>query len=253
MRSATPKHLHPILGRRMVDWVARSRAAARARPARRDRLPTEPGRVRRHARRGAGAAARHRRRSPGRAGSRRRRREPPRPVRGHAASDLGVAARARRHAPPRAGGRDRAVVRAGGSALVRTRPARRRRHRRGDRRGRRRDARAAGRPGVQLLDLPLSQRAPLAGARPPRAAQRPGRALPDRRRARPRRPRRAGRRPRRRRSRRDRGRQHPCRACSGGRLAPLQDQRGAHARRRARSWTQCRPGSNRMSSSSPTP
>ena len=27
MRSATPKHLHPLLGRRMVDWVL---AAARA-------------------------------------------------------------------------------------------------------------------------------------------------------------------------------------------------------------------------------
>ena len=34
MRSATPKHLHPLLGRRMVDWVV---LAARARGSRHQR------------------------------------------------------------------------------------------------------------------------------------------------------------------------------------------------------------------------
>src|SRR4051794_15567358 len=32
MRSATPKHLHPLLGRRMVDWVIASASDAGAGP-----------------------------------------------------------------------------------------------------------------------------------------------------------------------------------------------------------------------------
>src|ERR1700752_3685052 len=74
MRSATPKHLHAILGRRMVDWVV---AAARdagvvgilggpPRPrlgAPRRGPPPRQCRVRRRARSGrAGGAARNRRR-----------------------------------------------------------------------------------------------------------------------------------------------------------------------------------------------
>jgi bifunctional UDP-N-acetylglucosamine pyrophosphorylase/glucosamine-1-phosphate N-acetyltransferase len=32
MKSATPKHLHPLLGRRIVDWVIASAAEAGADP-----------------------------------------------------------------------------------------------------------------------------------------------------------------------------------------------------------------------------
>ena len=32
MRSAVPKHLHPILGRRMVDWIVEAGRAAGAAP-----------------------------------------------------------------------------------------------------------------------------------------------------------------------------------------------------------------------------
>jgi len=32
MRSAVPKHLHPLLGRRMIDWVIESGRAAGADP-----------------------------------------------------------------------------------------------------------------------------------------------------------------------------------------------------------------------------
>ena len=38
MRSATPKHLHPLLGRRMVDWVLEAARERRRRAARRRRL-----------------------------------------------------------------------------------------------------------------------------------------------------------------------------------------------------------------------
>ena len=66
MQSEMPKHLHPLLGRRLVDWVLETRSAARCRPGRRRFLaPTEEairasldgGRGR-----GPGAGARDRRR-----------------------------------------------------------------------------------------------------------------------------------------------------------------------------------------------
>ena len=46
MRSATPKHLHPLLGRRMLDWVLEA-ARAGARPARRRRVAADARRGRR--------------------------------------------------------------------------------------------------------------------------------------------------------------------------------------------------------------
>ena len=66
MRSAVPKHFHPILGRRMVDWVIEAGRATRRRPARRRRLARRARRVRRQRRhgRGSGDAARHGRRRP---------------------------------------------------------------------------------------------------------------------------------------------------------------------------------------------
>ena len=70
MRSAVPKHLHPILGRRMVDWVI---AAARAIGADPLVVVASPAGRDERVRRGVdgrrpGAAARHRRRRARRAG-----------------------------------------------------------------------------------------------------------------------------------------------------------------------------------------
>ena len=64
MRSSTPKHLHPLLGRRMVDWVL-----AAARPLSPDRLvviasPDTRDAFERRRRRRPGAAARDRGRGP---------------------------------------------------------------------------------------------------------------------------------------------------------------------------------------------
>ena len=88
MRSATPKHLHPLLGRRLVDWVVEAARAARRRAARRGHLAAERRRLRRRRRRGPGRAARHRRRARGRAraldGLRRR---PSRPLRRRPAAE----------------------------------------------------------------------------------------------------------------------------------------------------------------------
>ena len=58
MRSATPKHLHPILGRRMVDWIVEAARPLEPDSARRRRLTRHGGRVRRADDRGAGAGAR---------------------------------------------------------------------------------------------------------------------------------------------------------------------------------------------------
>ena len=38
MKSVVPKHLHPLLGRRVVDWVLETARASRCRPARRGRV-----------------------------------------------------------------------------------------------------------------------------------------------------------------------------------------------------------------------
>ena len=63
MRSATPKHLHPLLGRRMVDWVIELGRARGADPLVVVASPdtADDSRARR---RGPGAAARYRRRGP---------------------------------------------------------------------------------------------------------------------------------------------------------------------------------------------
>ena len=141
MRSATPKHLHPLLGRRMVDWVLASRAAARRRPARRRRLARDGTR----ARFVDGVevavqeqAARDRRRAPlGARGARGPRRRPARPLRRHAAAH-GRAARA--SSSTRTGPRDAAATvlafEPADAARLRPRRPRRRRLGPGDRRGR---------------------------------------------------------------------------------------------------------------------
>ena len=103
MRSAVPKHLHPILGRRMVDWVLEA-----ARPLGPEPLVVIASPESRDAfgdvhSRGPGARARHRRRRPlGPRGRRRRRGEPARALGRHAAPDDRAARAARRDAPARA-------------------------------------------------------------------------------------------------------------------------------------------------------
>ena len=188
MRSAVPKHLHPILGRRMVDWVleaARPLGPAPlvviSSPESRDAFGDVQVAVQERAL-GTGDAVRSAREAVGSGAE-----QPPRPLRRHAAADHGAAAGARRDPRARAGGGDRALVRARGRSLLRPHRSGRRRHRRGDRRGGRRDGGATRAPRVQLVDLRLPHRRSLAGARPAGAAQRPGRALPHRRGARPRR------------------------------------------------------------------
>ena len=106
MRFAVPKHFHPILGRRMVDWVIETGREAGAdplvvvaSPAARDEFADE-----RRDGRGSGAPARHRRRRPlGARRARGPRRRRARALRRHAAADRRAAARARRDAPARAG------------------------------------------------------------------------------------------------------------------------------------------------------
>ena len=94
MRSAVPKHLHPILGRRMVDWVleaARPLGPAPlvviASPETRDAFGDVQVAVQEQ-------RARNRRRRPlGARGRRKRGGEPPRPLRRHAAPDHRAARR----------------------------------------------------------------------------------------------------------------------------------------------------------------
>ena len=90
MKSAVPKHFHPILGRRMVDWVIETGRASGADPLVVVASPAGARRVRRQRRhdRGSGDAARHRRRRARRArGARRPRRRRARALRRHAAAD----------------------------------------------------------------------------------------------------------------------------------------------------------------------
>ena len=185
MRSAVPKHLHPVLGRRMVDWVI---AAARelgadpvvvvASPSAKDSFDGSGVEVAVQER-----AARHRRRGPLSArrarGSRRGR---PGPDRRHAGAHLRSPARARRDAPPRGRRGDRAHLRPADSRaygrIVR------------DADGHVRaivEARDASPEELELgevncVDLRRPRREALARARAARAAERPGRALPHRRR-----------------------------------------------------------------------
>ena len=56
MRSATPKHLHPLLGRRMVDWVVEAARAVGADPLVVVASPERRGRVRRGRGRRPGAS-----------------------------------------------------------------------------------------------------------------------------------------------------------------------------------------------------
>ena len=213
MRSATPKHLHPLLGRRMVDWVI---AAARdtgaepivvvASPQTRDGFDGVEVAVQEQPLGTGDAVARGTREA--------------RPANGDVLVLSGdtplLTADALREllddASARARGRDRALVRAARSAAVRTHRPRRGRPARAHRRGVRRDARRARAPRGQLVDLRLRGGQALARARAAAAEERAGRALPHRRGRLPRAGRRAGRGPRRRRSARGRGGQHARRA-----------------------------------------
>ena len=58
MRSDVPKHLHAILGRRMVDWVLAAGARLGVDPLVVVAAPATAARLRRDRRRGAGRAAR---------------------------------------------------------------------------------------------------------------------------------------------------------------------------------------------------
>ena len=142
MHSATPKHLHPLLGRRLVDWVI---AAARRSAPTPLVVVVSPG-VR--ATRFAGVevavqerAARHRRRRPPRRGSARRlRRRRARPLRRRAAAHRRALERPardppRRGRPPRPCSRSSRPTRAAYGRVVRDGDG----ALQGDRRGRRRD------------------------------------------------------------------------------------------------------------------
>ena len=258
MRSAVPKHLHPILGRRMVDWVLEAARPLEPGAARRHLLAGDPRRVRRRARSlcrsaplGTGDA------DPlGPRGRRRAARTSLLVLSGDTpllTADL--LAGARRHPPARAGrlppcspSSPPTFAPTAGSSAPRDGTVQR------DRRGRATRRRSSSRSRecnssiyvfrTELLWPALERLEP---------AQRPGRALPHRRRSRPRRARRARRRARRRRRGRDRGREHARRAGGRGRRAPRPDQPRAHAGRSR----DHRPGVDldraRTSSSSRTP
>ena len=171
MRSATPKHLHPMLGRRMVDWIARGRATSSApsalvvvaspdTAAPSSRAAPSPCRT---------PALGHGRRRPncarGLADLPARRRA--RPLRRHAAPDDDAAARRSSSAPRRAAAARRCsrsvpddTAATAASSATRTGDV--------ERSSRRADAtpeQTRDRRG-QLVDLRLPGRAALAGARP---------------------------------------------------------------------------------------
>ena len=198
MRSATPKHLHPILGRRMVDWIVEA-----ARPLEPDSLvvvvsPDTADAVRRADHRGAGASRSGRamrcgapsRRSPARRGAH--------PLRRHAAADDRACSRrcSTTHRSQDAGATVLSFVpddiRSYGR-IVR------------DADGDLESIVEAGDASPEQLEIGEANssiyvfraRPALAGARPAAARQRPGRALPDRCRARSRRGRASRRRARR--------------------------------------------------------
>ena len=144
MKSATPKHLHPLLGRRLVDWVV-----AAVRPLGPDPLvvvlsPEAAGALDGVDGRRAGTSARNRRLAP-------RARESVGDARtllvvsgDHPRISPGLLAAIRRRAPLLRRAGHRALVRAARSARLRPDRPRRRRPSAGDRRGCRRRRRAAG-------------------------------------------------------------------------------------------------------------
>ena len=127
MRSDVPKHLHPILGRRMVDWVLESSRALGVDPLVVVAAPATAAAFDGLDSRRPGRAARNgRRRSLRSRVARRRGRRRARPLRRHAAPDVARPPRARRDASPRGRRGDRALVRARRPEAVRACPARRR-------------------------------------------------------------------------------------------------------------------------------
>ena len=231
MKSSLVKHLHPILGRRMVDWVVE---AARplgadplvvvASPATADAFTGLEVAVQEEPL-GTGDAVRSAREAVGDA-------DEVLVLSGDTPLlttellggllDAHRAAGARRHG---------ALVRPRRHPALRTRAPERRRRPRRDRGGGRRDARAAPGARGELVHLRVPGGRPLAGARAPDAGQCTGRALPHRCRQRARRRRRARRRARRARRGRDGGGQHAGRARALRRAPARPHQPDAHARR----------------------
>ena len=147
MRSAVPKHLHPLLGRRLVDWVIVARSARRRRPRRRRHLAAtratrSPGSRSRCRSSRSAPATRCARRARAR-GLRRRR---ARPQRRRPRADAGAPARrSSRRTGARAPRRPCSRSSRPTSACLRPHRPRRRRPPRADRRGRRRVARTSSR------------------------------------------------------------------------------------------------------------
>ena len=171
MRSATPKHFHPLLGRRMVDWVVEAARARRRRPARRRHV----ARRARARSTGVEVAVQAEPRGTGdalaaaRAGARRSRRRHPRPERRRAAAEPGAprASCSRRtgaRRPPRPSSLSARPTRAstGASSAARTASVRAIVEA-----GDATPEELAVRRG-QLLDLRLRRRPRVAGARPAR-------------------------------------------------------------------------------------
>ena len=182
MRSAMPKHLHPILGRRMVDWVVEA-----ARPLGADPLVVVAAPDSADSFEGLEVAVQERPLGTG---------DAVRCARGGAAGadevlvlsgdtpllTTGAARRPATHASAARGRLHRALVRARRHPSVRPYRPRRRRRAARDRRGRRCSRRTARdrRGATRHLRLPGGHA--LARARPARARERPGRAIPHRRR-----------------------------------------------------------------------
>ena len=233
MRSATPKHLHPLLGRRMVDWVVE---AARDSGIARVVVVASPDSAAsfdgvevavQHEALGTGDAVRSARDALAGAGG------DVVVLNGDVpAADSGHRARARRDAPVRGRRRDGARVRARRPPLVRPHRARRERPPRADRRGRRRVGRTSSRSARSTPASTSSARrssgpSSTASSRTTRRASstsptRSASSSPTARRRRPHGGDGLG----------GRGDQHPRRARLRRRQAPRPDQRGAHARRR---------------------
>ena len=145
MKSATPKHLHPLLGRRLVDWVVAAVRPLGRRSARRRPLAGGGGRTRGSRGRCARTSARNRRLAPQRTRKRRRRAHAARRLGRPSAHQPRALAAIRRRAPLLGRSGQRALVRASRSARLRPDHPRCRRPSPGDRRGCRRRRRSSGR------------------------------------------------------------------------------------------------------------